>query len=215
MRNIRMLGLMLLAVFALSAVTAGSALAVNAELLNLPEGTISKISNVGTATFETTGGGVSAKCVSGEGTTTTVKNWHFTFDFLFLGCNVGGFKCTGSKDTTAGSILWKGAVLLRAIKVGTELKTVAIYTLEEVELSCLGIVTKVRGTVVGLIKNTAGTTSKKLETLLKGENGKQEITEVEGVSLDLESSTGGGAFVESDLAQEAIATSMPEGEIMY
>jgi hypothetical protein len=215
MRYVKTLGLMLLAVLAISAVTAGSAFAVNAELLNLPEGTTSELSDVGTATFEATGGGLTVKCPTLDRLATLQTPSHATFDALFLGCNVGGFKCTGSKDTTAGSILVLGTILFRAIKLGGVLKAVAINTIEEVEFTCLGVVTKVRGTVVGLIKNAAGSKSKKLETLLKGEKGKQEITEVEGVSLHLESSTGGGAFVESDQAQEAIATSTPEGEIMY
>jgi hypothetical protein len=214
MRHAKTLGLMLLAVFALSAVMVSAASAAEAEILGAKTATTK---DNGTASFLATGGGLEVKCTSSEGTVTPVtgkETTNATFDELFLGCTAGGFKCTGSKDTTTGSILATGGVEIVAIKEGATLKAVEIFTINEVEFSCLGVLTKVRGSVVGKVDNPAGEKTTKILALLIGKEGKNEITEVNGVKHHLESSTGGGAFVESDQNQNVTATGS-EVEVMY
>jgi hypothetical protein len=210
-RYAKTLGLMLLAVFALSAVMVSAASAAEAEILTAKNAT-SK--DNGTATFESTGGGIAVKCTSSEGTVTPSSNTTAAFDELFLGCTAGGFKCTGSKDTTTGSILAKGTVVILAIKVGAELKAVEVFKIEAVKFSCLGIETEVRGNVVGKVDNTAGEKTKTILALLIGSKGKEEITEVNGTNYHLEESTGGGAFAESSQNQNVTATGT-EAEVMY
>jgi len=213
MRYAKTLGLMLLAVLALSAVMVSGASAAEGSLLGAKGEPTTK--DNGTATFESTGGGIAVKCTSSEGKLTEVTNTSAKFDELFLGCTAGGFKCTGLTDSTAGSILAKGTVESFDATVGGKLTLVNVYTLSSpVHFECLGVLTEVRGSVVGVVTNANGSKTTTVTSSLVGKEGKEELTEVEGVPHHLESETGGSAFVESSQNQNVTATGA-EVEVMY
>jgi|SRR6185312_8361716 len=213
MRYAKMLGLMLLAVVALSAVMVSGASAAEGSLLGAKGEPTTK--DNGTATFETTGGGIAMKCTSSEGKLTEVTSTSAKFDELFLGCTAGGFKCTGLTDSTAGSILMKGTVESLDTTISGRLTLVNVYTLSPpAHFECLGVLTELRGSVVGVVTNPNGEFTTKVTTSLIGKEGRNEITEVEGVSHHLESETGGSAFVEASLSQNVTATGA-QVEVMY
>src|SRR6185312_5623726 len=167
-----------------------------------------------TLTFESTGGGIAVKCPSSEGSLTYESSTKGSFDDLHLGCTAGGFKCTGLTDSTAGSILVKGAWEVLAFKEGASLKLALVYVLSPVHFECLGILTEIRGGRIGLIDNANGIKTTKITALFTGSSGKESITEVNGVNHHLESSTGGSAFVEDSVSQNVTATGV-ELEVMY
>lgn len=214
MRYAKAFGLMLLAVFALSAVMASGASAAG-EILGAA-GTESTTKDNGSATFETSTGGITVKCTSSEGTLKSSSNTEATFDELFLGCNAAGIKCTGLTDTTTGSILAKGKVVAEAFKEGETLKLASIFTLEPaVHFTCAGILTEVRGSVIGVVSTASGSKGTTITTALTGSKGKETPVEVNGVNHHLESSTGGAAFAESSQIQNVTATGTVEVEPMY
>ncbi|HXD53565.1 MAG TPA: hypothetical protein VN618_02310 [Solirubrobacteraceae bacterium] len=213
MRYAKTLALALLAILAISPVTASPARAAEASLLGAKGESTTK--DNGTATFESTGGGIAVKCTSSEGKLTEITSTSAQLDELLLGCTAGGFKCTGLKDATTGSILLRifrrsyGLILFGHLVYGW-----VEEVQEPVHFECLGVLTEVRGSVVGTVTNANGEKTTKVTSSFVGKEGKQEVTEVEGVNHHLESETGGSAFVESSLNQNVTETGS-EVEVMY
>jgi hypothetical protein len=210
-RHAKTLGLTLLAVFALSAVVVSSAFAAEGEILKASGVSTSK--DKGTATFESTGSSIIVKCTSSKGEVTAINTIESTFVEHFEGCTAGGFAATGLGDASK-VITVKGKIEVLAFKNGAVLDLAAVYTIEPVHFESLGILTEVRGSVIGLITNPENAKTKTVTSVLKGEKGKESITEVNGKKHHLESETNGSAFVESDQNQEAEATGT-EVEVMY
>lgn len=213
MRYAKVIGAML-AALALSAVMASSALA-GGSIMGL-NGTESTSADSGSAVFETVSGGITVKCPSSEGKVKGISEDEATFDELFLGCNAAGIKCTGLTDTVVGSILAEGHIFFESFEEGGVLKMAAIFTLNPgVHFECGGILTEVRGSVIGIVSNASGVGTKSITTVLTGSKGKETPVVVNGVNHHLESSTAGGAFVESSQLQNVTATGTVEVEPLY
>jgi len=203
---------MLLAVAALSAVVVSSALAAEGSILNAGTSTTHDLT---TATFESTGSSIIVKSTQSKGETKATSSTTGTFVEHFEKSTAGGFAATGLGDAS-GVITVKGTYeLLDFVNSEGKLDLAIIFTIEPVHFEALGILTEVRGSVIGLITTAAGTKTKSTVALLKGTKGKESITEVNGVKHHLESETNGSAFVESDQNQEAEATGANEVEVMY
>jgi hypothetical protein len=206
MRYVKTLGLMLLAVLALSAVAASAASAFEGSVLGSTAGEVAKTASAG-ATFEATGSAIIVKCTSSEGTSTTINSTSSKFDELFLGCTAAGAKCTGLADTTTGSILVTGTTeLLHFLTAANVLDLAVIFTINPVHFECLGILTEVKGSVIGLITDAAGVPTGVLHASLVGSKGAQSVTSVNGVEHKLLSETNGGAFVAGSQTQADTVT---------
>lgn len=212
MRSARTLSLVCLGMFALCSLLASGASAAEASDLGA-SGTFTTKNN-STTTIASAGGGITIKCTSGEGSGEFLNSTSAIVDELFLGCTAGGFKCTGLKDTTTGSILSKwieeyvdgflGSLFFGHIRTLTE----------PVHVECLGILTEIRASVIGRGLNPAGEKTTKTTDSIVGKEGKNEITEIGGVNHHLESETGGSSFVETSLEQN-VTTTGSEVEVMY
>ncbi|HXD55488.1 MAG TPA: hypothetical protein VN618_12085 [Solirubrobacteraceae bacterium] len=203
MRYAKVFGLMLLM---LSTYCVSAAYAAEGEVLSPSYPVESTTKDNGTATFEATGGAITVKCTSSAGVLKLKTSLSGSFDELFLGCTAGGFKCTGLADAVNGSLLFPGTFEVLAFKEGMTLKLAIIYTIEPVHFECLGLLTTIQGSVIGLITNTSGVKTKTLSSSLVGSGGKQSLTSVNGVNHHLESETNGSAFAEMSLNQSVTAT---------
>jgi hypothetical protein len=177
MQRLKLLVAALMAVFALGAMVSATASAE--ELPNfLPLGTeanpVIGIGKSGAGTLETVGG-KTVKCTSSTSTGEATGPKLGRFDILLLGCESSGIKCTGLKDTTAGSVLVKGTFHIRRLL--TEVKHVYIaFLIEHVHFSCL-ILILVLGCKAGLLLSP-NVLSSTLILHLKQKAGVQEPTEI-------------------------------------
>jgi hypothetical protein len=199
MKRIRIVGLCLVAAFALSAIVASSALAAK----HVNTGPIKYKSASGIAFLELEGAGkVECKTSTAVGEITTATSG--TVTATFVGCETLGKKCT-SKAAAEGTIITKllatstGYVNKPKAEVGTDFKPAAGIYLAEFE--CPGspdIFNKVKGSVIGRLA-PANEMSVKSKSDLKNSGGKQEVEKFEGGEKDTliseVSSTGeGGPF---------------------
>jgi hypothetical protein len=196
MKRISMMGLSLVAAFALSALVAGGALAAK----HVNSGPLKYKSTSGIAFLEVEGGGKIECKVSnatGEYTTSTSGTVTATFE----SCETIGKKCT-SAGQASGTIVTK----LLATEIGyTSGKTAVGSDFKpasgefNAEFACPGspaLSIRVKGSVIGKLEppNVSSTESK---STLKNSGGKQEIEKFEGGAKDTlvsETSVEGGPF---------------------
>jgi hypothetical protein len=224
MLRIRMVGLALVAVFALSAIAASSASAALPEFgrckhetgkyskanceegegsaynwVPLKEGEEVKFkSTSGAGTLETEGGTkVTCKEDIDEGHTTGPKTDVVTV--RFIGCESSKIKCT-SAGAASGEIVVKEALselgFIKAPEVGLALKPAKGSEIF-VEFSCLGGIVKVKtkGSVIGKLTPSSEMTETFTLVFKSAGGGKQEIKKFEGGAEDvLSSSINGGAY---------------------
>jgi hypothetical protein len=216
MKRLKMLGLALVAAFALSALAVASASATVAVLLGGPTTFTGK---GGKATLSTVGGGAELKAESVEATGTIPVNdareGTYKFDFKKVTTSVGG-ECTsllanGTLDTK-GLVLVEGTYLvghLTANKAHWEIIFLISPTLHIVcEKTLVGtILIEVTGAIVTLVSSGDALT----HTLnVKGTKGVQEIQEYEfnegenRTKVHLSSSLNGGAAEEAAENVEAV-----------
>ena len=192
MKRFRILGLALMAIFALSAVAATAALAE--EPTNqpsfLPEGTATNpvkfTDTSGKGKLEMVGGkAIECEKDTSTGEATSLKLGKF--DVLFEKCTakegIITATCTGLNDKEgSGSILVLGTFHLRYLLPSSELKAAIILLIEHVHFTCEAFGVKklflVLGCAAGEITPTNMLT-KTLEALLKQSKGINTITEVD------------------------------------
>jgi hypothetical protein len=207
MRKLRMLGVVLVALFVVGAVAAATSSAVLP--ISLPLATsanpVKFTDKSGAGTFRTLGGTVITG-TSDESTGEYLSTALGEFDILFLGVTSSGLSCTGLSDTVTGSILVLGTFHLVYLLWLTAKHVGVAFLLNEVHFTCGGLVlARVRGCLIGLILpvNTPVATTGHYTVTLKqstATSGDQEYTtylneENNGsVKCLLESSTGTGAF---------------------
>jgi hypothetical protein len=199
MKRIRIVGLCLVAAFALSAIVATSAMAAKHE----NKGPIKYKSSSGIAFLEIEGGGkVECKTSTAAGEITSATAG--TVTATFVGCETLEKKCA-SAGQTAGTIVTNllatstGYVNKAKAEVGTDFKPASGEVLAE--FTCKGaapptVVNRVKGSVIGRLAppNEMSTTSK---SDLKNSGGKQEVEKFEGGPKDTliaEISVEGGPF---------------------
>jgi len=197
MKRISMMGLSLVAAFALSALVAGGALAAK----HVNSGPLKYKSTSGIAFLEVEGGGkIECKVSTGTGEYTTSTSG--TVTATFEGCETLGKKCT-SAGSPSGTIVTKllatevGYVNKTKGEVGSDFKPASGEF--NAEFACPGspaLSIRVKGSVIGKVEppNVSSTESK---STLKNSGGKQEIEKFEGGSKDTlvsETSVEGGPF---------------------
>ncbi len=227
MKRTRILGLALMSLMAMLALSASISASASASLPELlPEATeanpitFTNKSTAGTKTNLETKSGEKTTCekATSTGSATSLKLGRF--DILFEKCTAKKFgvtaTCTGLNDKTAGSILvlgtfhvWYG--LLKTTK--EDLHTALVFLIEEVHFTCaaLGLeeLILVRGCAAGLllplnelVKVLDTEFERALNAKKEAEKGVNDITLVlneknEEISCKLETSLGGKAFEQS------------------
>jgi hypothetical protein len=192
MKRIRLMGLMLIALFALGAFASASAFAENPTLLNstgeVPTAAKPiKFESKSTAGTETILTGTKGKEIVCSGAT---NKGEFTSQdagtvlIIFKGCESGlksGVLCTGVEDKTAGEILTKlnaqlvDVLISGTLDLGIWLEPKNDAGTADVEFLCGGVLTaKILGSLIGVIDNKGGT----LLTAKEGEEGKVEEVKV-------------------------------------
>jgi hypothetical protein len=197
MQRLKVLGLALVAVFALGAVVAATA---GALPLVLPEttGKKSSDSSIGATIYKTVGG-KEVKCEKATGTTEEEAPKPLgPFHITFKECTAteGGLtvKCTGLGDATTGEILTLGTYHLVYDKSSTELPVEILFLVGATHFTCGGIfLIKVEGSESCLIKEpyVAKTLHEFTCTQVKGVSGDPTYFNDEGkeVKSGLTSST--------------------------
>jgi hypothetical protein len=207
MRKLRILGVALVALFVVGAVSAATSSAVLPIALPLATSAnpVKFVDKSGAGTFRTLGGTI-VTGTSDESTGEYLSTALGEFDVLFLGAKSSGFACTGLPDTVSGSILTLGTFHLVYLLWLTAKHVGVAFLINEVHFTCGGIIlARVRGCLIGLILpvNTQVATTGHYTVTLKQTtptSGDQEYTtylneENNGsVSCNLEASTGTGAF---------------------
>lgn len=204
MKRFKLLGLALVAVFALAAAFSASAFALPELLGQGANATYEGKNTAANPTLETT---KSEKIVCKEATANGVQetNSLASFHISFKGCESSGFKCNSSGDET-GVIL----VLGSAHYVDSTPGNVAIlFLFEELTIKCTALVTlKVKGDIVCPVLE-ALTSAATHEFHCTESAGKPSTTswlndENETQTAKVETSKNGGAFIES--AEQALAS---------
>jgi hypothetical protein len=180
-----------------------------------------------TPVFENTTSGLVIKCTTSEGTLEVKTAKEAVFDELFLGCEAELSKtklgkCTGSADTTTGSILAKGTSTLGyALGTLTPLAALTLSPEGGIEIKCaLGAKITVKGCVLGTTTlNKEGLEGLKGTLKFEGTAGVQKYTDYTTDSgatkaCKLESSVNGGAFAASDQVQTANLTFTKELRVL-
>jgi hypothetical protein len=197
MQRVKLVGLAVLAILALSAVATSMASAANPEFLPGTKNSF-KVTG-GKAKFEQKGGIAAVECEKSTGTGVVTGPKEGTFDELYENCKAPlAGKCTGLNDTTAGSILAKGSFGVGYISK-TE-KTVAIlFKPEATHFECEKLITlvTVEGCAIGKI-TPVNSDTKENAIDLKGSKGVQEFIKDEVAECKLESEINGGAKAQSD-----------------
>lgn len=199
MKPIRLIGLCLVAAFALSAVAAASASAKEV-LYELSKGTFPATftSTGGKSTLETVAGGLTGvvSCTGikdsgtiGSATEGSGKTAHLgTAKITFTGCTAAGglAKCTSVK--TGEETIAEGEILVRSAPFHLGLADpgglpAQLLLISGVEFKCATETVKVSGSIIGLIKKTNGEPPvigeevEKASLVFKQKKGKQEFTE--------------------------------------
>src|ERR1700720_4403261 len=152
MRKLRMLGVALLALFAVGAVAAATSSAVLPVFLPLATSAnpVKFIDKSGAGTFRTAGGTV-LTATSDESTGEYLSTALGEFDILFLGVKSSGVACTGLPDTVSGSVLVKGTFHLVYLLALSAKHVGVAFLLNEVHFSCSIVLVRLRGCMIGLI----------------------------------------------------------------
>lgn len=159
MQRIKLLGITLLAAFAITAITATAALAENPQALKLGGGTPTfpikteskTVAGVEPA-LETAIGTIKCsgdEALKGEITSLTLG----VSGIAFKGCLLVSSKekCTSGTDTAGVILLPTTSIHLVAFKTGTELLAGLLFLLVNIEFACGALKVKVIGNVIGLL----------------------------------------------------------------
>lgn len=236
MKRIRLLGLALIAVFALGAFASASAFAENPEILPVPSaGSPANFTSVAGEAKLVTSGGSEITCTKATNKGLFTSQDLGTVDITFEGCKFPGIgKCT-SPGQAGGVILTEGDLHLVDVLVAGTLDLGVVITPHEdgnskpLTFTCGGIATvEVTGAVIGVVDNSAGallkenTKFKELKVLWKqSSTGEQEIKECmfskafcEGKKFLLESNAGLGVELAAEIA-DATLTFEKEYEVHF
>jgi len=207
MHRLKVLGLAMLALVAVSAVASASASAA------LPEysATATLSGTSGVSTLTTVGSSTTIVCKKDKFTgTTTGSSKASTFKVTFEECEAGGAKCKTGE--TAGIITSEGTGTLGYIS--KEAKTVGVSLApKEVVITCGVLKAKVKGTFICAVTpvNTSTTSFKqKCEVSSKGV---QKISKFEGGSAQSLEATFSTTFEQAALETEEAITASVAGEI--
>jgi hypothetical protein len=217
MQRIKITGLALMAVLALSVIASTTASAAEPEFAPAANKFTSVVG--GAAKFEQKEGLAAVSCTksTGKGEITAAKAGTFTELFEECTAPLSG-KCTGLTATTKGDITVSGTFNLRYITKKTNVGIA--FKINEVHFECEKLVTlvSVKGCAVGKVQpvNTKGKTT---EAILKQSKGIQEFVSVlneansaqEGCKL--ESEFNGGSFKQAGQENTDKITTEKEGEI--
>jgi hypothetical protein len=144
MRQVKLLGMALIAVFALSAAAFSAMASAEPAIKNLPEANAGLNwtgENDGTAEQELVALNNTVKCKKAKAEGTEEKTHPLgLFHILFEECTGSGFSCLGLGDTVAGTILALGTWHLVYDKISGELLTATLFLLEHVHFTCGAIV---------------------------------------------------------------------------
>jgi len=174
----------------------------------------------GVTTITTVGSSIIVKCTEdkgeGQNTKEDTLGW---FAIKLKGCTAGGLPATGLScglvPTTCASkeIFVEGAYHL-CVPWAEPLKAYQVLLPNEVHFEVLGILTAVRGSVIGEVTSPSGT-KEKISVFFKATSGRNELEECEGVKRILEAETNGGAFEQGGLETLETITGPATEEIMY
>jgi hypothetical protein len=213
MPRLKLFGIAVIAVIALSGLATSVASAALPEFLPGTKNTF-KVTG-GAGNFEQKGGIAPVKCKSSEGTGAVEGPKTGSFDELYLGCEAPlAGKCTGLDDTTIGSILAKGTFEVGYINKAT--KDVGIlFTIKPVHFECEKLITlvTVEGCAIGLITPVNSSTTA-YTVKLKQTKGVNEFTKDEGGECKLLSEINGGAKAQSGQETEPKITLASAAELM-
>lgn len=211
MKRFKLLGLALMAVFALAAAFSASALALP-ELLGQAAGAEYSGKNTSeNPTLETT---KEEKIVCKEASAEGVQESDTlgTFHIHFTSCKSSGFSCNTSGDST-GIILALGTFhyVFYSLGSGSELGVAILFLPEEQTIKCTALVTlKVRGTLLCPVSEplTSATTHTFNCSESKGVPANKTWWNDEGGAQEAkaETSKNGGSFIESGEAADASVT---------
>ena len=182
MQRFRIIGLAILAIFAIGAVASATASAEELRLLPLGTATNPVKFNVSSGAGKLGSAVAEVKCKKDTGTGETTSARLGKFRVTFEECKstaTGEPACRGLSDLP-GNITAEGEFHLRRL-LGTEAEQkhiVVFFLLKEVHFSCSIVLVKVTGCVAGLIK-PINTLAKELEIGLELEAGKQKILEAD------------------------------------
>jgi hypothetical protein len=191
MHRLRVVGLVVLAVFAVAAVTVGVASAAN---MTLPE-FVTKTSWTGSSTAGVLkASGVEIKCKSGTNSgemEASRKLGTFDIDFKECSSEITGGKCTSEGDAE-GIILTEGTWhLVLTTKSGTDVHLIW-FLVKEFKTNCNGVIITTKGNVLGEITPANKLTKAykiKVETTGSGSTLAQEYTSFENDSGELVSAS--------------------------
>ena len=217
MRQIKLLSLTFMAMFALSGAMAAVASAAAPNIL--PEGTakepLTGISTSGLSTFAP--GALKVESVKSEGTFSGNEPKSGTFDQLFLETTLEKATCTGLDDTTPGSVLAKGTFDVRHYNLEGKLLTAEIFLLKELHFECGETLIRVKGCVAGELTPNEEKLVEKLTVTLKPAKGDNVPVKVlnEGSTgeenCELLASIGTGAFKLSTQTQTISLSGFKKG----
>ena len=165
MRQIKLLGLALMAVLSITGAMAAVASAEATLPTILPEGTavapLTGTTKSGLSTFSP--GALKVESSKSEGSFSGTSKKLGTYDVLFLETQLAGEKCTGLKDTVEGSVLAPGTFHIRHYNLNGKLFTAEIFLVTELHFECGAILFTVKGCVAGELTPN----EEKLVTVLK------------------------------------------------
>ena len=241
MKRIRLMGLALIAIFALGAFASASAFAENPEILPVPTKEV-PLTFTGTSTeavLQATKEANKVKCAKNKdtGEFTTQDAGKVSIDFE--GCETKGASCTSPGDAK-GVILVEGVTELVDVLPTATLDLGILITPTAIgggvlKFECSGVFTvEVKNSLIGVVDNTKGellaanTKTKELKALWKAEEkegkpvlGEQQIktcdllkATCEGKKFGLESNFGKGAELTAEIT-DATLTFNKEAEIHF
>jgi hypothetical protein len=176
MQRLKMVGMALVALLAITAIASATA---SAALPEFSPATNSGTSKGGKAKFEQVKGLAAVECEKSTGTQKITGPKVGSFTEKFEGCKAPlSGKCTGLGDTTAGTITTGGAFDLRYIKI-SPVDVGVLFLINETHFECEKLIelVSVKGCVVGLI-TPANSKTKVFTVQLKQTKGVNEFTEV-------------------------------------
>jgi len=216
MRKVKVLFVALVALTSLGAMALTATASAESGFLGNANPVSFTISS-GAGTFQSVGSSIVVKCTSdsgeGQNTAEDTLGW---FEVKFKGCTAGGLAATGlSCGLTPTSCASKEIFVQGSYHLYAEGgKAYLVLLPTEVHFEVLGILTSVKGSVIGEITSPTGT-KEKITVALKQAGGKNSIEEVAGKKFTLESETNGGAFEQSGEETTETITGPATEEIMY
>jgi hypothetical protein len=207
MKRIRVLGVVLVAVFAFGAVAIASA----AKMPEFKPATNEGTSSSASATFTEEKEAFSIKCEKNTGTNAVESGTAGKFTETFNKCKAAGIEtCTG-EGQKSGVIVVKGTFMLGLIKLEESGAGIA-FLIEPVKFECAGTKIEVTGCAAGPITPTETATTK-FTVKLKATKGKQEPGEFESKACTLTSKKGSEAAREGGQEQTEEIVEKTSGEI--